>query len=283
MNRRAVLKGTVGVAVGGATIGEDASVSASGDGQFPQVSTRGHFGVNWLLQTELQDGYGPREFDTNGEIPGYHTDEEPDELVLFIHRWLQSPEEVDERAPGQAAALEQAGFDGPVVNYAWDADTTSLGWWVGVEFAKRNGKKVANFLTEYAHRSPGTKLRVIGYSLGAWMLASAAQSLAAWDDAPTLDAATFIGGAVPHDAVSMEGQYGSALDASTEQIDNFWKSDDRILSVNFRVAELTQALGSSGISGTPPSNYTDHRVDYVASHGDYWKVDTGCAEAIVDA
>jgi hypothetical protein len=68
-----------------------------------------------------------------------------------------------------------------------------------------------------------------------------------------------------------------------EQVDNFWYPDDQILSVNFRVAELTKALGSSGISGPAPSNYTDHQVDDIPSHGDYWTVEQGCIEAVVDA
>jgi esterase/lipase superfamily enzyme len=278
MERRTFLCRTAAGVLGAASLG----TAVGADTQFPQVSTRDHFGVDWLLQPRLQDGYGPREYDTNGTIPGYHTDSSPDELVVYIHRWLRTPETVDETFPRQQAAIEEAGFDGPVVNYAWDADTTELGWWIGVEYARMNGVKLAAFLTEYARRSPETRLRVIGYSLGAWMLASAAQSLDTWPEAPTLDSATFLAAAVPHDAVSLDGQYGPSLAASTAQVDNFWNPDDQILGINFRVAEQTKALGASGISGPAPSNYTDHRVEDIPSHGDYWKVEDGCIEAVVD-
>lgn len=259
-----------------------ASSVVAGDEQFPQVTTRDHFGINWMAQTRLQDGYGPREYETNGTIPGYHTESNPDELLLYIHRWLRSPEEVDETFPRQQAAISKAGFDGPVVNYGWDADTTELGWWVGVEFARRNGTKLAAFLSEYARRSPETTVRVIGYSLGAWMLSSAVKSLDSWPEPTALDSVTFLAAAVPHDAVSLDGQYGPSLAAVPSQVDTFWYPDDQILGVNFRVAEQTKALGASGIAGPAPANYTDHRVEDIPSHGDYWKTDEGCIEAVVD-
>jgi len=45
---------------------------------------------------------------------------------------------------------------------------------------------------------------------------------------------------------------------------------------------VDSAVGEEGCEGEQPGNYTDHRVDYVESHFEYYKRGTGCMEAVVD-
>jgi len=125
---------------------------------------------------------------------------------------------------------------------------------------------------------------VIGSSLGGRLVPSAMAALHDRDAGRIVDTVSLLGAAVPVEAVGLDGTYGPGLDANAASVDNFWKSDDLALEASFRLAELTGAVGSNGLpDGDEPAGYTDHRVDYVESHQDYWKVDTGCAKALVDA
>jgi esterase/lipase superfamily enzyme len=252
----------------------------------PQVSTRGHFGIDWKLQTRLEDGYGPREFETRGTIPGYHTPDEPDELVMFVHGWRQTESKVQDRFPEQQRAIRAAGANGPVVSFSWDSDSFPeiAGSRIAAEIARRNGAKLASFLAEYARRAPQTALRVIGISMGAPMLPAAAAALHERDSPVTIDSLSLLGAAIPKDTLTVDGTYGAGLTEQVTSTDNFWKADDRVLGVLYRAAALSEPVGSSGLDDDrEPAGYTDHRVDYVDSHTDYWKRDAGCMDAVVDA
>ena len=52
----------------------------------------------------------------------------------------------------------------------------------------------------------------------------------------------------------------------------------------FRVLEWGDAVGRTGLEpAQQPDGYTDYQVDYVRSHGDFWKVDEGCIDDAVAA
>jgi pimeloyl-ACP methyl ester carboxylesterase len=280
MERRTFLGRTTGAVLGTATL----SSVASADEQFARVSTRGHFETNWMLQTQLQEGHTAYEYDTKGTIPGYHTDEQPEELIVFVHGWLQDESDVEKRFPVQREQLRLAGADAPVVNYSWDSDSTQAGWWIASEIARRNGRKLATFLTDYARRSPETTIRLIGFSIGGRLVPSAIESLHERNTVTDVDSVSLMGAAVPAPKVALDGEYGPGLDEDVTSIDNFWRSDDSVLNRGYGTAELTTPLGSNGLGDRKaPSGYTDHQVDYVASHNDYWKFETGCIDAVVDA
>jgi hypothetical protein len=282
MDRRTFCLRSAGTVCGAAAIGGLASASE----QFPQVTTRGHFGIDWKLQTRLENGYGPRDYETAGTIPGYHTAEEPDELVIFVHGWRQTESKVLERFPAQQEAIRAAGADGPVVSYSWDSDSFPevAGTRIAAEIARRNGAKLANFLIDYSRRAPSTDLRVIGISLGGPVLPSAAASLYEWDSELVIDTLSLLGAAIPRAKLALDGEYGPGLDENAAAIDNYRKSDDQVLDVLFGAASLSDPIGSDGLEDyETPAGYTGYEVNYVNSHTDYWKRDEGCIDAVVDA
>lgn len=282
MNRRNVLTRSAGLLCGSAVLGG----VVSADESFPKVTTRGHFGIDWKLQTQLQDGHGPREYDTKGMIPGYHTEWNPTELILFVHGWRQTEEKVQNRFPDRQAAIRGAGAEGPLVSFSWDSDSAPeiAGARIAAEIARRNGAKLANFITEYARRAPQTEIRVVGISLGAPVLPAAAASLYERDSDVVIDNLSLLGAAIPRAKLALDGEYGPGLDENVAAVDNFYKSDDQVLGVLFSAASLSDPVGSDSLEGyEAPAGYTDHQVDYVNSHTDYWKGENGCIDAVVDA
>lgn len=278
MNRRTFCKRALAGVAGATAL---SGTSAATDADFARVTTRGHLDVNWLGQTYLKDAYTKYEYETMGEIPGHHTGESPDEICVFVHGWLQDREDVNGRFPRQKAALQKAGFDGPVIVFDWDSGSPRAGWWIAAEYARRNGHKLGQFLKDYRERNPETTVRVVGFSLGAMVTAPAGQSLydRGWDG--EIDSMAFIGGAVGDQTVAVDGKYGPGCATVYGEVDNFYKTDDFTLSNQYKIAETNGAIGTEGIEGEPPENYEEHDVSYVTAHGNYWKYDEGCVREMV--
>lgn len=285
-SRRTVLRGVGAALVGtGAIATASAPVSAGKKGScddppmsYPRVTTRGHFDTTWYGSVVLTDGNTATNFEYAGDgIPGVHTDPE-DELLIHAHGWNNDLEggvcSVNEA--GETFAAE--GYDSPVVGYTWDAD---FGWYNATEIAEQNGAKLAAFLTGYADANPDVTLRVCSHSLGARVALSALQSLDAWGRTDVVESTVLLGGAADDDAVSMDGQYGTSIEAATGRLDNFWMEDDDVLDWAYSTAEWDTAVGAAGVDGTPPANYTDHNVEYVPDHFSHYKED-GCLYEVVD-
>jgi hypothetical protein len=286
-DRRSFLKRTAGSVVGLTTLAS----TASADESIPQVSTRGHFDVDWKWEMSRNEAYTPREYETNGTIPGYHTEERPDELIVFVHGWVKLGE-VAPRFERQRAELRAAGVDSPIINYTWDSDRgkeyipiADNPWWPAGAVADRNGPKLASFIEDYARRSPETTIRVIGSSLGGRLVPAGIAALEERTSNVVVDTVTLFGAAVPLEDVAADGTYGPGLAENAASVHNYHKTNDKLLTVG-RVLEPDpdRMVGKYGLpADRQPAGYTDHKVNYVRSHGDYWKVEHGCVDAAVEA
>lgn len=247
----------------------------------PQITTRGHFSTTVYREVQLNDGYGPTEYELDGSIPGLTTAEQPDELVIFVHGWLND----DLVARGSFWLFEQAlranGYEQPMVGYSWDSDTLLTRWWQATEIAERNGKKLASFVTDYAEAVPGTDIRLVCHSLGSKVALGALREELA-DSQVTVASTSLMGAAVGDQEVSVGGRYGDAISEGTLQLDNYYNTGDWILSNVYEAAEWDTAVGSSGATGTTPSNYSEHEVtEDVIAHVTYFQPVIGCVEQVV--
>jgi hypothetical protein len=252
---------------------------------------RDHFNVNAFLQTSLAEGHTEYGFDTQGTIPGFNTEESPDEILIWPNAWNKPPEAITRRFPKYQNSLARAGFDGQSIVFEWNSDDSLVPgiwqenivlWRVTTYKATQVGKKLGQFLKEYRAQNPDTTIRMTGFSLGAKVALSALKSLddRGWDG--QIDSLALMGGAVQNDTISLEGKYGPSCEAILGELDNFYKTDDSALDAMFTVAGGNQAAGRTGINGTPPANYEGHQVNYVDAHDFYWSYEKGCIDAVVD-
>jgi pimeloyl-ACP methyl ester carboxylesterase len=278
---KSIAAGAAGLAAVGTATADDSKDVAG------YVSTRGHFDIAWGNEY-LVDGYDATDYDVTGDVPGYEGDP-PEELVVMIHGFSQTPKEAREDIIGPASGgFRAAGYDGPVVGYTWDSDFDTLEWWDTVDIATRNGLKLGQFLADHHDRSPDTTVRVVGHSLGAEIVLNAIEELDRAKIRDAVDSVTMLGAAVDDEAPStwagpLEDEYGHEIERAVGSFDNFYKTDDETLTGQYEFAEWDSALGASGIEGHAPGNYSDHEVDYVGGHEQYFLEDTGCAGAVVDS
>ena len=81
--------------------------------------------------------------------------------------------------------LAHLGYKSPVIGYSYDSNTTGVQYvtsalhalYTGVTIANKNGKNLARFVTDFKRKSPGTKIRLMGHSLGAHVIQSTIKNL----------------------------------------------------------------------------------------------------------
>lgn len=289
MERRSFLKRASIGAAGSLTALSTASASETRS--FGSVTVRDHYEVNPFFQTSLADGYTEYGFDTERTIPGYTTEDSPDEILVWPNAWQKPRESITERFPQYQDSLDQAGYDAPSIVFEWDSNDSLIPgiwqenlalWRVTTYKATQVGKKLGQFLKEYRAQNPETTIRLTGFSLGAQVALSAIKSLddRGWEG--EIDSLALMGGAVQNDTVALGGEYGPACESLLGELDNFYKSNDQALNGLFTVAGGNPAIGQAGITGTAPDNYEQHQVDYVDAHDYYWSYEKGCIEAVVD-
>lgn len=280
VSRRRFL-GTAATAAAGTGLAVAATdeAAASADA-YPRVTTRGHYDITWYGSVYLADGHTEWDYDTVGDIPGLDS-AAPDELLVHVHGWMNEPDSAIEGFQTAESSYRDNGYDGAVIGFSWDSDSSVFGWWDSTEIAEENGKKLANFVDDYRQANPDTTIRLVCHSLGARVTLRCIELLNANGITDAVQSVSLLGGAADNDAVSTGGRYGPDLADAVGQVDNYWKDGDDVLNWAYTTAEFDSAVGEEGCEGTHPGNYQDHNVDYVPDHFSYYYPDDGCVSEVV--
>jgi len=135
-------------------------------------------------------------------------------------------------------------------------------WWVARTRANMTGAVLADLIA----RTSVTDYVLIGHSLGARVMMSAADALGSRDEqTPQLQSVHLLGAAVSadHDLTSV----GKAV---TDGVSNYWSKNDRILSTAYRGGELGQrAAGSTGFTTKHPAVKNHNVSRSVGGHSEY--------------
>lgn len=250
------------------------------DGSVPRVSTRDRYDVEegTVVEREFDDLY-----DVEGSLPGYSPGTAaPDDLVVLVHGVGMTVEGANDWFADGARALRAVGYGGRVAGFSYDARAGLTELTEVREIARRNRRHLGEFLREYARRSPGTRLRLLGHSQGGMVVCETVGYLHGVDWGDTLGSVSLLAAAVERTSVALDGPYGPALAARAEAVDNFWDDDDTTMSVGYFVATGERSLGSNPSKGETPDNYEDHEVTYVPAHDEYlYPTETGCADEVV--
>lgn len=251
---------------------------------YPGVSTRDHFSINWYGGVELDEG--TYNYDYRGDWAKY---DHGDELLMFVHGWNNDDDE-DEDIDGaytcEQALIEQ-GYDETGVVYTWDSDKgggIDDGWYEAQEIAQQNGPKLANFLLDW-QSTDGRPVRIVAHSLGAQVVCSAMANLHYWGYSNVVEDLVLVGGAADDGECALEGSYGPGLQGAARQVLNCYKTDDSVLEWAYSLGEFDTAVGEEDVDGTPPANWVSLNVtNVVPDHYSYaeLKEHGGCMDVVVN-
>ena len=228
---------------------------------FPRISTRGFYNLDSGITIKNQPYhlYPKRIFDA---LVGAK------EITIMIHGLRNN-------APGALTKfviakkrLVHLGYKNPVVGYSYDSNTTGAQYisyalhalHTGLIIAGKNGRNLAKFVTDFKQKSPETKIRLMGHSLGAHVILSMIDNLARnAKNKGIVEAVYFFGGSIPSDALNpRNGSHAQRIVAT--KIKNYYSPDDEVLRLADNWNWVNTPIGYRGARGKTISKYSQIMV-----------------------
>ena len=139
-------------------------------------------------------------------------------------------------------ALKRVGLIGGALSVA---ELAKNPWWVARTRANMTGAVLADLLA----RTPTTNYVLVGHSLGARVMLSAAEALGSRDSDPQLESVHLLGA-----AVSAGHDLGNVGDAVSGTVWNYWSRNDGTLRNGYRGAQFGErAAGAVGFTTSHPN------------------------------
>ena len=228
---------------------------------FPRISTRGFYSLDSgvTMTNQAYHLYPKRIFDT---LVGTK------EITIMIHGLRNNTSGALTKFVIAKRKLVQLGYKNSIIGYSYDSNTTGAQYilhalhalHVGVIIANKNGRNLAKFVTDFKQKSPETKIRLMGHSLGAHVILSTIKNLAKnTRNKGIIEAVYLFGGSIPSDALSVKNaSYVQKIVAT--KIRNYYSPyDDVLRSVDDWNWNVTP-IGYKGAKGKTISKYSQTMV-----------------------
>lgn len=174
------------------------------------------------------------------------------EISIMIHGLRNNTAGAVNKFEIAKARLKKLGYMHPVIGFSYDSNTRgahlkkteSRALLVGQKIAQKNGKNLAKFILDFAEKSPETKFRLLGHSLGSQVILSAVMYLAGRKTRSIIESIHFFGASIPAD-VPCSNTYGPHLQRIVDKkIINYYAPTDEVLSSS-RGSKLLGLHGAS--------------------------------------
>ena len=228
---------------------------------FPRISTRGFYSLDSgvTMTNQAYHLYPKRIFDT---LVGTK------EITIMIHGLRNNTSGALTKFVIAKRKLVQLGYKNSIIGYSYDSNTTGAQYilhalhalHVGVIIANKNGRNLAKFVTDFKQKSPETKIRLMGHSLGAHVILSTIKNLAKnTRNKGIIEAVYLFGGSISSDALSVKNaSYVQKIVAT--KIRNYYSPyDDVLRSVDDWNWNVTP-IGYKGAKGKTISKYSQTMV-----------------------
>ena len=164
--------------------------------------------------------------------------------------------------------LVQLGYKNSIIGYSYDSNTTGAQYilhalhalHIGVIIANKNGRNLAKFVTDFKQKSPETKIRLMGHSLGAHVILSMIKNLAKnTRNKGIIEAVYLFGGSIPSDALSVKNaSYVQKIVCA--KIRNYYSPYDEVLRTVDDWNWADTPIGYKGAYGKTISKYSQTMV-----------------------
>ena len=190
------------------------------------------------------------------------------EITIMIHGLRNNAPGALTKFVTAKKRLTYLGYKNPVVGYSYDSNTTGAQYisyalhalHTGLIIAGKNGRNLAKFVTDFKQKSPETKIRLMGHSLGAHVILSMINNLARnAKNKGIIEAVYFFGGSIPNDALNpRNGSHAQRIVAT--KIKNYYSPDDEVLRLADNWNWVNTPIGYRGAQGKTISKYSQTMV-----------------------
>ena len=224
---------------------------------FPRISTRGFYDLHSgrTIINESYRLYPKKDFEN---LIGTK------EITIMIHGLRNNPSGALAKFVIAKRRLIQLGYKSPVVGYSYDANTYGVQYktralralHTGVRIANNNGKNLTKFIIDFKRKSPNTKIRLMGHSLGAHVIQSTVKNLAKnRKNSGIIESVYLFGGSIPDDTLSPTN--GCAMQKIVaKKIKNYFSPSDDVLREAHESNWVPTPIGYRGARGKTISKYT---------------------------
>lgn len=226
--------------------------------RIPRISTRGFYDLK-TGRTKISKPYVlyPKKFfDGICNVP---------EITIMIHGLRNNKSGALAKFRIARQRLWQLGYAHPVVGFSYDSNIKGAQYKshernatrIGVMIAKKNGKNLAKFIINVKKRSPNTRIRLVGHSLGSQVILSA---LAALRGKKLVEAAYVFGASIPSDSIGPKASGGIIQKTVNKKFVNYYSKHDQVLRYAFEQNLIPKPVGCYGASGKTVAKYVQKHI-----------------------
>lgn len=220
----------------------------------PRISTRGYYDLTYgkTIKKNSYFLYPKKDFE---KLVGVK------ELVIMIHGLRNDNAGAIAKVILAKNRLSHLGYHYPVIGFSYDSNTTGAhllkhakrALSAGQIIAQKNGRNLSRFIMDFKSKSPKTKIRLIGHSLGSQVILSTVENLAKYSG--IIESVYFFGASITCDVPSSK-KYGTILDKVIRgKIVNYFSPTDEVLNWAEKKKFVKGPLGLNGVIGKPISKY----------------------------
>ena len=228
----------------------------------PRISTRGYYDLSngKTIKKNSYFLYPRKDFE---KLVGSK------ELTIMIHGLRNDNAGAIAKVMIAKDRLRKLGYFFPVVGYSYDSNTTGAhlikharhALATGQLIAKKNGRNLSLFIQDFKAKSPKTKIRLMGHSLGSQVILSTIEHLSKnHQNKKILESVYFFGASITKDVPSSK-KYKKLLDMIvSKKIINYFSPYDEVLSWSDKQKFVKGPLGLNGATGNTISKYRQKSV-----------------------
>lgn len=231
--------------------------------RIPKISTRGYYDLtNGRKIKNLSYAIYPktssrRLYDTK-------------ELVIMIHGLRNDVSDAQQKFLIAKQRLKKLGYSYPIIGFSYDSNTKGAhlkkyalkALRVGQKIAKQNGDNLSKFITDFKKKSPKTKIRLIGHSLGTEVIMSAVKKLSSnTGNHNIVESVHFFGSSISGDHTSSK-KYEKILQKIVRgKVKNYYSPLDEVLKESHKVGWIKNPIGYNGGTNNLTSKFKQIRVN----------------------
>ena len=231
-------------------------------GAIPRVSTRGYYDLT-SGKTLKRTKYYLYPKKTFAELEGSK------ELVIMVHGLRNDSSGAAAKVVLARNRLRRLGYSYPVVGFSYDSNTTGAhlakyarrALAAGQKIAVKNGRNLSSFIVDFKGSSPGTKIRLMGHSLGSQVILSTIENLSkSTYNHKILESVHLFGASIPSSSLSSKIRCKKIDSVVSKKIVNYYSPTDEVLHVADSLGLVKSPLGLCGIAGERIPKYRQKLV-----------------------
>lgn len=230
--------------------------------QIPRISTRGYYDLTdgKTKKTSRYYLYPKNSFE---KLHGQK------EISIMIHGLRNDKAGAVNKFEIAKRQLRKIGYKYPVIGYSYDSNTkgahlkkTELrALRAGQRIAQKNGKNLAQFILDFKKKSPKTRFRLLGHSLGSQVILSTVEQLSKSQKNMNLIESLHFFGASISATVPSSKKFGPKLQRIVNgKIINYYAPTDEVLRYAHDGDAVKDPLGLNGSIGKTISKYSQKRM-----------------------